>query len=64
MKGVYFITDDNNKKIAVQIDLKILERYEQEIEDLLDVIIVESRKQEESVGWAMVKKQLRKKKKI
>jgi len=34
MKGVSYIMDDSNKKIAVQINLKVLEKYDEEIEDL------------------------------
>ena len=29
-------TDDQNKKVAVQIDLKILEKFDEDIEDLLN----------------------------
>ena len=64
MKGINFITDDKNKKIAVQIDLKTLEKYEQQVEDLLDVIIAESRQDEESIPWEKVVKSLKKKGKL
>ncbi len=47
MKGVSYVTDINNKKVAVQIDIKLLEKYNEEIEDLIDGIIAESRKDEE-----------------
>ncbi len=47
MKGVHYVTDASNKKVAVQIDLKLLEKYDEEIEDLIDGIIAESRKDEE-----------------
>ena len=64
MKGINFITDDKNKKIAVQIDLKTLEKYEQQVEDLLDVIIAESRQDEESIPWEEAVKSLKKKGKL
>ena len=47
MKGVNYITNGDNKKVAVQIDLKLLEKYDDEMEDLIDGIIAEARKGEE-----------------
>ena len=43
------MTDENNRKTAVVIDLKTIERYEEEVEDLLDCIIAEARRDEEKV---------------
>ena len=59
MKGVTFITDETHNKRFVQIDLDRLEKYQDEIEDLLDVIVAESRKDDEEVSWNELKKQLR-----
>ena len=64
MKGVTFITDETHKKRFVQIELKTLEKYEQQIEDLLDVIIAESRRDEESISWEKAVKSLKKKGKL
>jgi hypothetical protein len=64
MKGVNYITDDSNKKVAVQIDLKLLEKYDEEIEDLIDGIIAESRKDEEKRPLGEVIKNLRRKGKL
>ncbi|MDX2001128.1 MAG: hypothetical protein SFW35_01765 [Chitinophagales bacterium] len=64
MKGVTFLTDSNNKKIAVQIELKTLEKYTEEIEDLLDIIIAEARKDDPKRSWEDVKKDLRAKGKL
>jgi len=64
MKGISFLTDSSNKKVAVQIDLKTLDRFESEIEDLLDVIIAESRKDEPKKSWSEVKKNLKRKGKL
>jgi len=58
MKGVTFITDETHNKRFVQIDLDKLEKYQDEIEDLLDVIVAESRKDEEEISWEDLKKQL------
>lgn len=49
MKGVSFVTNEKNEKIAVQIDLKTIANYQEELEDLLDGILAESRKDEEVV---------------
>ncbi len=46
MKGINYVTDDSNKKVAVQIELKLLQKYDEQIEDLIDGIIAESRKDE------------------
>ena len=61
MKGVNYVTDDKNRKVAVQIELKLLEKYDEEIEDLIDGIIAESRKNEERVPLDKVIKGLKKK---
>ena len=60
MKGVSFVTNSKNKKIAVQIDLKQLQRHQHDIEDFLDVIIAENRKDDEDVSWEDAKKELKK----
>ena len=61
MKGVNYVTDDKSRKVAVQIELKILEKYDEEIEDMIDGIIAESRKNEERVPLDKVIKGLKKK---
>lgn len=48
MKGIKFILDKNNEKVAVQIDLKIFgERWE----DIYDSLLVESRKNEPTTSF-------------
>jgi len=59
MKGISYLTDSSNKKVAVQIDLKTLDKFESEVEDLLDVIIAESRKEEPKKIWSTVKANLK-----
>lgn len=63
MKGINFITDSKNRRQAVVINLKTFKKHEEEIEDLLDVIVAESRKEEPSVPWEEVKKNLKAKRK-
>ena len=60
MKGVNFITDDKNRRTAVIIELKTIEQHQKEVEDLLDVIVAESRKDEPKRSWEEVKKSLKK----
>ncbi|MDA0194609.1 MAG: hypothetical protein O2887_15650 [Bacteroidetes bacterium] len=59
MKGVTFITDKSLKKRYVQIDLEQLEKHQNEIEDLLDIIIAESRKDEEGIPLEQVIEELK-----
>lgn len=61
MKGVSFITDEKNRKKAVIIELKTIEQHQEEVEDLLDVIVAESRKGEPKRDWSEVKKSLKNK---
>lgn len=64
MKGVKYVTDENNNKVAVQIEMKVLEKYDDEIEDLLDGIIAESKKDEERIPLSKVISNLKKKGKL
>ena len=54
MKGVSFLTNEKNEKIAVQIDLKVIAKHQEEIEDLLDGILAESRRDEEVTSLTKV----------
>ena len=64
MKGVSYITDEKSRRKAVVIDLKTLEKYDEQIEDLFDAIIAESRRDEPSFSWDDLKKRLKKKGKL
>jgi len=46
MKGINYVTDNKNRKVAVQIDLKI---YGKLWEDFYDNMIAEQRKDEEKI---------------
>lgn len=46
MKGINYLTDEKNRKIAVQIDLK---KYGHIWEDFYDYLIAELRKDEEKI---------------
>ncbi len=45
MEGILYLTDEQNEKKYVQIDL---EKHGQVVEDILDSLTIESRKGEES----------------
>ena len=64
MKGISYITDDKNRKTAIVINLKAFKKQEEEIEDLLDIIIAESRKDDKSIPFSTVVKSLKKKGKL
>ena len=56
MKGITLIKDETHNKRFVQIDVDTLQKFEERVEDLLDAIIAESRKDEKIVSWEAVKK--------
>ena len=60
MKGVSFVTNERNERIAVQIELKTLEKHQEALEEYLDVIIAENRKNDEGVSWEQAMKELKK----
>lgn len=49
VKGVNFVTNELNEKIAVQMDLEVIYNQQEALEDLLDGIIAEARKDEKKV---------------
>ena len=52
MTGIQFVTDEKGRKVAVQIDLR---KHKQLLEDLVDGLTAESRKNEKSVPFGEVK---------
>ncbi len=59
MKGISYITDEKNNKKALVIDLKILEEKDEEVQEYIDVLVAESRKDDELISWDKVKEQLK-----
>ncbi len=49
MKGVTIIQDETSKKRFVQIDLELIRRDREAVEDYLDAILIDSRRQETAV---------------
>ena len=64
MKGVTILTDEKKKRKILQIDIKEVTKNPDEFEDLIDILVAESRKSESKVSWEDVKKNLRKKGKL
>lgn len=62
MKGVSYVTDEKDNKIAVQIDINYFKLANKDLEDLIDGIIAESRNDEERIPLDKVIKNLKKKK--
>ena len=59
MKVVSFLTDETLKRRYAQIDLGGLAKYDNEaVEDPVDLLICESRKNEKSIPWEKVKAEL------
>ena len=56
MEGIKYVMDEQNRKVAVQIDL---EKYGKLWEAIYDAIVAESRKDEESVDWEEAKQNLK-----
>ena len=56
MKSIKFVVNEKNEKTAIKIDLKSIEKLQVAIEELLDGIIAESRKNYSSGGsWTRYK---------
>jgi hypothetical protein len=59
MKGIRFVTNAKGERVGLMIDLKnhdkLLNEY---LEDLIDLIEINARKEEETLSWEEVKKTL------
>ena len=64
MKGISYLKDKKNKKKAIVIDLKTIEKNSEEVYEAIDVLVAESRRNDESIDWETAKKQLKKKGKL
>jgi hypothetical protein len=60
MKGITFLKDQTNNKDLLQIDIAAFAKSPGRLEDLIDIIIAEARKNEKKVSWESAKKQLKK----
>ena len=60
MKGVSILLDERTRKRYVQIDVALIERNREAVEDYLDALLIESRKNEPSVPLADLERRLKK----
>ncbi len=58
MDAVTILKNETNNHRLMQIDLDILAEDAEQLEDLYDILAVELRKNEETIPWEEVKKQL------
>lgn len=59
MKGISFVTNAKGEKVGLMIDLKDHDKAINEyLEDLFDLIDINSRKDEETLSWDEVKESL------
>jgi hypothetical protein len=61
MKGIIQIKDETQERNFLEIDLSTLEKNDQRIEDLFEMIISESRKAEGGLSWVELKKYIQEK---
>jgi hypothetical protein len=59
MEGISYITDSHNQKKAVIIDFKAIEDHEEDVHDLIDTLLAESRKGDELIDWEKAKDDLK-----
>lgn len=55
MKGVMILTDEKKKRKILQVDIKEIAKNPGEFEDLIDVLVAESRKDEKKSRGKMLK---------
>lgn len=60
IKGVSVLYDETRKRRFVQIDMELIERDRERIEEMLDMIVAESRRNDEMVPWKKAKAMLKK----
>ena len=64
MKGVSYLTNEKNQRQSVVIDLKTIEKHYEDVHEFIDVLVAESRKNDEKISWEEAKKILKKKGKL
>ena len=62
MKGVTILRDEKSHKRYVQIDVDLIEKDREAVEDYLDAILIEARKKEASVPLADLERRLKRSK--
>lgn len=62
MKGLTILRDEKSRKRYVQIDVELIEKDREAVEDYLDAILIESRRNEPSVSLVDFERRLKKSK--
>ncbi|QQR87739.1 MAG: hypothetical protein IPJ76_05790 [Flavobacteriales bacterium] len=63
MKGINILYDAKGRKQQLQIDISLIEKNPEMVEDILDVLVCESRRNEPAIPLAELKRRLAKPKK-
>ena len=58
MEAITILKNESNNHRLMQIDLDLLSKNNELLEDVYDIIAVELRKNEESIPWEEARKQL------
>ena len=64
MDAITILKNEANNHRLLQIDLDLLAKDEEQLEDVYDIIAVELRKHKETIHWKQVKQQLQGKGKL
>jgi hypothetical protein len=59
MKGVTIIEDKAKKRRYMQIDMQAVKNDQEWIQDLVDVLIAESRRDQKRIPWSVIKEELK-----
>lgn len=63
MKGISILYDAKGRKRQLQIDIALIEKNPELVEDILDVIVCESRRNEPAIPFSEMKRRMLKPKK-
>ena len=58
MDAITIFKNESNNHRLMQIDLNLLVKDDEQLEDVYDIIAIELRKNEETIPWEQVKQQL------
>ena len=58
MDAITILKNESNNHRLMQIDLNLLVKDDEQLEDVYDIIAIELRKNEETIPWEQVKQQL------
>ena len=59
MKGISILHDETKKKRYVQIDMDLISSKRSEIDDYLDLLLIEARKDEPTIPFEVVEKRIK-----